>query len=102
MENLYSKGLTIQPEEVASVICVPVFSKDHKVIALLEGINKKGDEGFEMSDVKILQTLAAHVSVALQTLTAVDEDDTKVRLKDMIQILKANARKEKEAHGISR
>ena len=102
MENIYTKGLTIQPEEISSVICVPVFSKEHKVIAVLEGINKRGADGFDRKDLKILQALAAHVSVALQTLCAVDEDDTRVRLKDMIQILKANARKEKQAHDTAR
>lgn len=93
MKHLYMDSLKVKNEQVNSIVCVPVFSKDRKVIAVLEGINKRGGEGFSENDVNVLQALASHVSVALQSLTAVDEEDAKVRLKDMIQILKAHADK---------
>jgi len=95
MNKIYSDGLK-SPESLRDIMCVPVFSKDHKVIAILEGINKIGQDSFTQSDIHVLQSLAAHVSVSIQSLTADDENDARVKLKDMIKILKANARRDQD------
>ena len=48
-----------------SVICVPLRLKD-RTIGVLEVLNKKSSEGFNEDDLRLLSTMAAQASVAIQ------------------------------------
>lgn len=83
------------------MVCVPVKDTQGRVIAVLQGINKiqrgnvlrrhnsyvESTPAFTRTDLSVLQVLASHISVSLQTMYEL-EGDAGWSLENTIDILK--------------
>jgi sigma-B regulation protein RsbU (phosphoserine phosphatase) len=49
-----------------SVLVVPVLSRDHEPLGVLQVLNKRGGGAFVPTDIVLLEAFAAHVAVALE------------------------------------
>ena len=84
-----------------SMLCVPILDGDGRTIAVIQSLGKfskgtaydKVDDGasvnvFSNSDVQTLKALASHISVSLQHMYEVEEEEESKRLQDAIRIMK--------------
>lgn len=104
----------IPSEKIKNILCVPVFDAHGDVIAVIQAVNKiavgsatgtqgKGSlsrkgQGFTSNDMQVLQALAAHVSVSLQSM---HEEDAVISLSDTIKVLKEHGTDAIEDHPTS-
>lgn len=104
----------IPSEKIKNILCVPVFDAHGDVIAVIQAVNKiaegsatgtqgKGPlsrkgRGFTSNDMQVLQALAAHVSVSLQSM---HEEDAVISLSDTIKVLKEHGTDAIEDHHTS-
>mmetsp|Transcript_24230 Transcript_24230/g.55164 ORF Transcript_24230/g.55164 Transcript_24230/m.55164 type:complete len:109 (+) Transcript_24230:1324-1650(+) len=94
-------GIGAVLSDTRNMICCPVFDSKGNVIAVINATNKQ-DQGsatfsesdsskpreFLTNDIQALQALGTHVSVALQNLE--DMDDDNMSLAETIKMLKEN------------
>ena len=43
----------LSDEQMTSLLCMPIYNSDHDVIAVVQTINKQGNEAFTQDDEKV-------------------------------------------------
>jgi len=95
--------------EIRNMVCVPVLDAQGRAIAVLQALNKvsrgrvgmgsdgreeaavdvmAAEEGFASRDVNVLKALASHISVSLQRMYDEAGEESDMRLRDTITMLK--------------
>jgi two-component sensor histidine kinase len=66
-----------------NIICVPLQDSKGNAFGVLQAINKKGGKSFENEDVPVFESLALHVSSAIERSKRYDEIEEKLKERDM-------------------
>ena len=66
-----------------NIICVPLKDSEGNAFGVLQAINKKGDKLFESKDVPVFESLALHVSSAIERSRKFDEMEKKLLERDL-------------------
>lgn len=88
----FDKEFSVRGEETKHLMIVPIKNPRGEIIGLLQAVNKIDDDdkpeninkGFTLNDLRIVCSLASHMSVYLLNV----EDEEKISLKDTIQLLR--------------
>lgn len=94
----FDKEFSVRGEETRHLMIVPIKNPRGEIIGLLQAVNKIDDDksendsnrGFTLNDLRIVCSLASHMSVYLLNV----EDEEKISLKDTIQLLRRHTYQE--------
>lgn len=78
-----------------NIICVPLKRKDGSAMGVVEAINRKGGRDFRDSDIEIFESLAFHMSMAIERADKYEEmvrklEDRETQLSEIHHRLKNN------------
>ena len=86
-KRFYNRYDSITGFHTRSLLAVPIFNQDGKVIGVLEAINKDTKEGhFTKKDEQLLASISSHISIAVSSLLG--EHDEKKELMAALKMVK--------------
>ena len=69
-----------------SVLCLPLFNTNGKLVGVIQSLNKKTAEGFDEEDEALLEALAAHAVVALERARLTEAYVEKQRMEEALKL----------------
>lgn len=67
-----------------NILCVPLIAKDDTVIGVLQAINRRSNEDFTPHDIPVFQSLASHITIAIERARQVDKLHSRLKEKEVM------------------
>ena len=65
-----------------NILCIPLISRENKLIGVLQAINRKKESDFTPHDIPVFQALGSHISVAIERTRHIDGLHYRLKMKD--------------------
>jgi two-component sensor histidine kinase len=67
-----------------NIICVPLINRENKVIGVMQALNRRNGEDFTSKDIPVFQSLASHITLAIERTRMIDRLHDRLNQKDAI------------------
>lgn len=67
-----------------NIICVPLINRENQVIGVLQALNRRNGEEFTSRDIPVFQSLASHITLAIERTRMIDRLHDRLKQKDAI------------------
>ncbi|MDX1617872.1 MAG: histidine kinase dimerization/phosphoacceptor domain -containing protein [Balneolaceae bacterium] len=67
-----------------NILCVPLITKDDKVIGVVQAINRRNNADFTPHDIPVFQSLASHITIAIERARQIDELHNRLKEKEVM------------------
>ncbi|MDZ7689683.1 MAG: histidine kinase dimerization/phosphoacceptor domain -containing protein [Balneolaceae bacterium] len=81
--EVFYKDLT-EDFQTKNILCVPLVTKENKIIGVLQAINRRRSKGFTPHDIPVFQALASHVTNAIERSRKMEELHSQLKEKEVM------------------
>lgn len=77
-------GDLVEGFKTRNILCVPLISKEDRVIGVVQAINRRRQADFTPHDIPVFQSLASHITAAIERARQIDSLHSRLKEKEVM------------------